>query len=196
MNQYGSTPTTSAGAGNATNTGAGANPTGGQNPTATSSSTSPTKSATSGSDLGPFTTPELVGLVIGGIVALTIGLIIWRWLKAKVKKSLDDRDRSHSAGPSMMPAYIPTNVPIYEPAPMRSYQHAAYDPVLERRSAVSPMSPPPPMSPQPPRSPPPPVTPSPAYSAVEQHEMSEGRGIYDPIEVHGVGSTRGRVEMP
>jgi hypothetical protein len=40
-----------------------------------------------------------------------------------------------------------------------------------------------------------PMSPSPAYSAVNQHELAEGRGIYDPVEVHGVGTTRGRVEM-
>jgi hypothetical protein len=82
----------------------------------------------------------------------------------------------------MMPAYVPTNIQIYEPAPTRPYGEDVYDPVLERRTAVSPMSPSP-------------MTPSPAYSAVDQHEMSEGRGIYDPIEVHGVGASRGRVEL-
>jgi hypothetical protein len=39
------------------------------------------------------------------------------------------------------------------------------------------------------------MTPSPAYSAVDQHEMPEGRGMYDPIEVHGLGAVRGRVEL-
>jgi hypothetical protein len=76
----------------------------------------------------------------------------------------------------MMPAYIPTNIPIYEPAPTRPYGHGVYDPVRERHTAVSPLSPIP-------------MTPSPAYSAIDQHEMPEGRGAYDPIVVHGMGTT-------
>lgn len=93
-----------------------------------------------------------------------------------------------------MPAYIPTNVQIYEPAPTRPYGEDVYDPILERHTAVSPMSPRP-RTPSP-RTPSPayPMTPSPAYSAVNQNEM-EGGGINDPVEVHGVGTTRGRVEM-
>jgi hypothetical protein len=125
---------------------------------------------------------DLVGIAIGGIIVFTIALSIWRWCKAKVRKSLSGWDRSNPAGPSVIPAHIPTNIPIYEPAPTRAYGYNAYDPVLERHTAGGTMSPPP-------------MTPSPAYSAVEQHEMSEGRSLYDPIEVHGVGTTRGRVEM-
>ena len=188
---YATTPAVTA------NTGAGVvTATAGSNTTPTSTTTSPKATSTStSSTFGNLTTAEFVGIIVGGLIVLTIAMSIWRYCKAKVRKSINNIDRSNRAGPSMLPAYIPTNIPIYEPAPTRTYREDIYDPVLERHAAVSPMSPRP-MTPRPiTPSLAYPVSPSPAYSAVDQHELAEGRGIYDPIEVHGVGTTRGRAEM-
>jgi hypothetical protein len=177
---------TAAVTGSPANTGAGGvTATAGSNPSPTSTTTSPTATSTSSSSVIPgLTNAEFAVIIVAGLVVFGIAISIWRCCKAKARNVIDNRDRSHRAGPSMMPAYIPTNVQIYEPAPTRPYGHDAYDPVLERHTAISPMSPRL-------RSPSPayPMTPSPAYSAVDQQEMP------DPIEVHGVGSTAGRVEM-
>lgn len=150
-------------------------------PTGTTSSPKPT-STSNNSVFGNLSNGAVIGIVVGGIIVLSMTIFIWKRCKARIRNSLDKWDRSNAAGPSVLPAYIPTNIPIYEPAPTRAHGYSVYDPVLERHTAVGTITPPP-------------LTPSPAYSAVEQHNMSEERGLIDPVEVHGVGSTRGRVEM-
>lgn len=85
-----------------------------------------------------------------------------------------------------MPAYIPTTA-MYAPVPAPAYaRQEAYDPVLERGAAVSPMADTP-------------TSPAPLYKPpeVNVHEMSQGpgRGRYEAVEVHGLGSQGNRVEL-
>jgi hypothetical protein len=121
---------------------------------------------------------------------------VFRWCKKRGPSHVA-YTRNRSASPSVMPAYIPGPV-MYAPTPAAPYMHDVYDPILERGTAVSPMSPGPRRTPSPrPLSPNPllPMSPSPAYTERDEHELTEGRGLYDPIEVHGVGGMRGRAEL-
>lgn len=189
---------TAAGTGNAVTTGAGGvtQTAAGANPTRTGSSATSTPSSSSSSSGSTLPTPVYIALVIAVIVVLVVMCSCW---KCCTKRSSDwIYNRSHRAGPSMMPAYIAPGTVRYTPTPAAPYMNDVYDPVLERHIAVSPNSP----SPRPTPSPRPlsqdlplPMSPSPAYTECDEHQLSEGRGMYDPIGVHGIGSMRGRAGL-
>jgi hypothetical protein len=189
---------TAAGTGNAVNTGAGGITltTAGATPTRTGSITTSTPNSNSSSS-GPlnFSTGAYIGLGIAAIFVLAVIMSAWRWCTRRGASNFYRRNQR--AGPSVMPAYMPGRV-MYAPTPAPPYMHDVYDPIPERHNAVSPMTP----SPRPPPSPRPlspgpplPMSPSPAYSERDEHELSDQRGMSDPIEVHGIGSTRGMVEL-
>lgn len=92
-------------------------------------------------------------------------------------------------GRSMRPSYVAApDAMLYDPKPELASHQPLYDPVTERPYAGSPLGAlshtPPPVEAL--------ASPNPKYRAVEAVELGRSG---ERLEIHGDGSTRGRVEM-